>query len=739
MRVLMWHVHGSWATAFVHGPQTTLVPVTPGRGADGRGRARTFHWPDRAVEVAPEQLRHEPTRRRRPAAAARAASSPRSGSGRRPGRDVPAVYVEHNAPPGTASPRMRHPRRRPRTTSRSCTSPTSTAVLGLPAPTPSRSSSTASSTPGTATPARCPAPAWSSTSRVRRGRVTGTDLLARLRGGGAPRPVRHGRDRRRAPRRRRVADVENLPQARLHEELARRRVYVHPYPLDLARPRTARGHAPRHAGGGARHHRGGRGGAAGGRGASPPTSTRWPAPRGRLRRRPARGAAPAGKEARAAALDRYGLPRFLRDWDGGLLAGGDAMRIAMVSEHASPLAAARAASTPAGRTSTSPHSPPAWRRPRPRRHRVHPARRPRRCRAGCRCAPGVDGRPRRRPGRPARPQGRPAAAHAGVRPPPRESAGPTEPPDVVHAHFWMCGLAALAAARGARRPGACRPSTRSAPSSGATRATADTSPAEPDRGWSARSAATPTASIATCTDEVAELRRHGRADRGASQVVPVRRRPRARSARTARPRRAAAGHAPARRVGRLVERKGVDTVDPGPARSCPDAELVVAGGRARRASTPTRGAPAARARRASSASPTGWSSSGGVGRGDVARADAVGRRRGCTSLVRAVRHRAAGGDGLRRAGRRLRRRRPPRHRRRRRHRRRSSRPGVRTRSRRALAALLDRPRRARRVGARGRRPGAEPRTRGPRVAAATAEVVPARRQRSSAVADGGPR
>ena len=41
MRVLLWHVHGSWTTSFVQGPHTYLVPVTADRGPDGLGRART--------------------------------------------------------------------------------------------------------------------------------------------------------------------------------------------------------------------------------------------------------------------------------------------------------------------------------------------------------------------------------------------------------------------------------------------------------------------------------------------------------------------------------------------------------------------------------------------------------------------------------------------------------------------------------------------------------------------------
>ena len=65
--------------------------------------------------------------------------------------------------------------------------------------------------------------------------------------------------------------------------------------------------------------------------------------------------------------------------------------------------------------------------------------------------------------------GRDLAAHAG-RP---------SPPDVVHAHFWMSGLAASIGARARSTCRWCRPSTRSARSSGATRAPRDTSP--PDR------------------------------------------------------------------------------------------------------------------------------------------------------------------------------------------------------------------------------------------------------------------
>jgi hypothetical protein len=59
MKVLVWHVHGSWTTAFVEGRHEYLIPVTPDRGPDGLGRARTWNWPAAAREVTPAQLRDE--------------------------------------------------------------------------------------------------------------------------------------------------------------------------------------------------------------------------------------------------------------------------------------------------------------------------------------------------------------------------------------------------------------------------------------------------------------------------------------------------------------------------------------------------------------------------------------------------------------------------------------------------------------------------------------------------------
>lgn len=231
MRVLHWHVHGSWSTAFVHGPHTYLVPVLPDRAADGRGRAQTFAWPPNAIELTPAALANEDVdvvvlqRPHEPALVER-------WLGRRPGRDVPAVYLEHNAPRGDV-PYSRHPMAE-RTDIPvvhvtpfnelfwDCgRAPTVVIEHGIP-------------DPGYRYTGEIPHAAVVINEPVRRWRVTGTDLLpgfaARVPldvfGMGVAELSAHlGQD---PDRRREIRTFEDLPQARMHTELARRRVYLHP-------------------------------------------------------------------------------------------------------------------------------------------------------------------------------------------------------------------------------------------------------------------------------------------------------------------------------------------------------------------------------------------------------------------------------------------------------------------------------------------------------------------------------
>jgi len=149
-----------------------------------------------------------------------------------------------------------------------------------------------------------------------------------------------------------------------------------------------------------------------------------------------------------------------------------------------------------------------------------------------------------------------------------------EPPDIVHAHFWMSGLAAATALRGLDIPlvqtfhalGCVKRRHQGA---------ADTSPEQrsPAERLLTRRA---DRVIATCEDELFELIRMG-APRGRVSIVPYGVDTAAFSPdgpavpRGGRPRLVS--------VGRLVRRKGVDEVVAALA-AVPDAELLVAGGSA---------------------------------------------------------------------------------------------------------------------------------------------------------------
>ncbi len=106
MNILLWHVHGSWTTAFVQGQHQYYLPVVPDRGAAGRGRAQTWDWPPSAVEVTPEQIKHlklDAIIFQRPEEYLDLRRRWFDGK-----QNVRTFYVEHNCPQGRIN-EMRHP------------------------------------------------------------------------------------------------------------------------------------------------------------------------------------------------------------------------------------------------------------------------------------------------------------------------------------------------------------------------------------------------------------------------------------------------------------------------------------------------------------------------------------------------------------------------------------------------------------------------------------------------------
>ncbi|GCD42115.1 glycosyltransferase [Streptomyces paromomycinus] len=313
MNILLWHVHGSWTTAFVQGPHTYLVPVTPDRGPDGLGRARTFPWPDSVVEQTPAELRHAPVDLvvlQRPHEADLAE---RWLGGRRPGRDVPAVYLEHNAPDGDV-PHTRHP----------CADRDDLVLVHVTHFNRLFWDSGGTRTeviehgivdPGHQYTGRLARAAVVTNEPVRRGRTVGTDLLPAL-AEAAPLDVFGMRTDGLAahlglpPDRCRTAD---LPQAELHEAMAQRRFYLHPVrwtslglslleAMHLGMPVVALATTEA------------------AEAVLPGTGTLSNRPE--ILARAARmyledpdAAAEDGARARQAALERYGLKRFLHDWE----------------------------------------------------------------------------------------------------------------------------------------------------------------------------------------------------------------------------------------------------------------------------------------------------------------------------------------------------------------------------------------------------------------------------------------
>jgi glycosyltransferase involved in cell wall biosynthesis len=297
MNILLWHVHGSWTTAFVQGKHRYLVPVNDERDEWGRGRARTFDWPS-SVEEHPLDEIHDVD--------IAVVQRPRELDLVPP--HVPVVYVEHNTPKGDV-PATRHPM-----------ADRDDLVIAHV----THFNELFWDTGGTRTTVIEhgvvePRARWTGEQErlaivtnepVRRGRVTGTDLFGRFTPV-APLDV-FGMGVAGLPGDR-ITTYDDPPQREMHEQIARRRAYLHlcrwtslglslieamqiGMPVLALATTEAIAAVPPDAG------------VLSTRVGTLVEAAQW------LLDEPA-AAARLGARARQAALTRYGLDRFLADWD----------------------------------------------------------------------------------------------------------------------------------------------------------------------------------------------------------------------------------------------------------------------------------------------------------------------------------------------------------------------------------------------------------------------------------------
>ncbi|MCA4135180.1 glycosyltransferase [Arthrobacter sp. M4] len=232
MRILVWHVHGGWMEAFVRGPHEYLVPVLPDAGPWGLGKGGR-DWPASVQEVELDTLDADSVDvvvLQRPEENAAVSRS----LGRRPGLELPAVYVEHNTPkvdvPYTVHPfadqhaiPVVHVTHFNRLFWDTGSTPTVVIEHGVP-------------DPGYLYTGELEELGVVVNEPVRRGRVTGTDLLPDFAAVG---PIRvFGMGTEELPQalnlkatglsEERLRIAGDLPASQLHAELARCRLYVHP-------------------------------------------------------------------------------------------------------------------------------------------------------------------------------------------------------------------------------------------------------------------------------------------------------------------------------------------------------------------------------------------------------------------------------------------------------------------------------------------------------------------------------
>jgi len=312
VKVLLWHVHGGWTDAFVRGGHDYLFPTTPARDGWGLGLGGR-DWPAR--EVAPDDLRDEDVD---VVVLQRTDELPEAErlTGRRIGHDLPAIYLEHNTPKGDV-PQSRHPMADRADLDLVHVTHTN-ALLWDTGRTQSRVIEHGVRDPGPHYTGTLDRFAAVINEPVRRWRVTGTDLLPRFAEVAPVDVFGMGTDLlddafEGAPP---IHGLGDVPPPGMHRALAERRAYLHPHrwtslglslieAMQLGMPviALAATEAPR---------------------AVPPEAGAISADVGELvqaartlladpeeaRRR--------GAVAREVALERYGLERFLADWDQAL-------------------------------------------------------------------------------------------------------------------------------------------------------------------------------------------------------------------------------------------------------------------------------------------------------------------------------------------------------------------------------------------------------------------------------------
>lgn len=227
VRILVWNLHAAWTAAFVHGDHEYVLPVLPERNADGLGRNATFPWPESVREATPEEvgqldldlviLQRE-----------RDEFLFEKWSGRRAGRDVPAIWVEHDCPRDEV-PWNRHPAADRNDLVLAHVTHFNSWMWDTGC-TETRVIEHGIVDPGDKWTGELARSAVIINNPIRRGRLVGTDLLMHF---AQVAPVDlFGTNASVLPetlgaRSIGIAPIDDLPQSMLHHEMARRRLYLH--------------------------------------------------------------------------------------------------------------------------------------------------------------------------------------------------------------------------------------------------------------------------------------------------------------------------------------------------------------------------------------------------------------------------------------------------------------------------------------------------------------------------------